>query len=1840
MPLRFARLFFAIAFVAFFGVCPLNAQITDVNNSTSTPTPGAGHNYLGTLNETVDPANGSLSLRLGVSVPPGRKMQVPFSFAYDSNGVHFPSPTSSGNVTGVNWTSNLNSLMAQGGWAYAVPQLGWSGWKKQHNWQGTNYDCWFATNFLLQDLSGGRHSLGIGWNSNRFGCSNSGSTGSLAAQYLNGGDDQYRASLSTPGISAAFQGAVSADGTLYSFSAGSCTSHCSALVNSIEDRNGNQVLFTSSGAGVFSVTDELGRALLSSSGFGATGNTIAVSGISNPYSVTWGSATSNFSVSETYPPNAPANCPIPSSVSGTQSVMTAITLPNGQNYQFSYDPTYGELSKITYPAGGYVSYSWGLNVQSAVYEGNGDGITCASFKAIYDKPAILHRYVSFNGSAIALQQDFAYSTTWDPSNWDAWTSKQTTVTTRDLVRGTSFQTIYNYVPYLAPMQPYSLSALDSRIALESTIIYKNTSGTTLKTVTKGWFDQYELACQLETLDSGQISGVFYSYGPGGQVTDKKEYDYGIITSTSACPGIWTGSTIPPAATPTRETVYNYQSFPNTPIFTSGASIFDRPSSVLTYGNGVRAAETDFSYDQVAVSAVSPAPAGHDETNYSAGSAAPRGNATTIVRQCFQGAAACTNATSTFTFDETGQILSKKDACGNATCSDMTTGSHITAFSYTDNFDSPPAYTTNAYVTQITDPLGHIAKFKYAYSDGQPISSIDQNNLTTSYVYADSLRRLTETDLPDGGKTTVAYNDTVFSPSVTTTRKINVTQSFVSIAVMDGLGHTVKTKLCEDGSPCAQPIQTDATFDGLGRAWKVSNPYRTTSDSTYGITTTTYDVLGRTTLVVPPDGTSNSNNVTTQYSGNCTVVTDQTLRARKSCSDGLGRLVEVDEPGYGTSPATSGTGSVTISGSERSVTFDPCAPAHSCPQTIYDGGTITVTVNGVQAGSTGYGQSTPSSLATALASNINGNSSSPVTAAASGPTVNLTAKTAGSNTNYSLSATSATQNTTYFSGTSFPVSTSGSALTGGSDSFTGLSLNTPAVTRYTYDALGNLLCSVQKSTDTTPFSTCAAASATWRPRSFTYDSLSRMLTSTNPEVGTLTYTYDANSNVSTKKDARNITTTYGYDVLNRNLSASYSNGDPGVTVVYDQANCLGLSACQNIGQRTSMTDAAGSEAWSYQVDSTNLRSVHVNQRTNTGIPTKTSTYYFNLAGGLTSIVYPTSRTVNFTYDNAGRPATSTDSANGITYASGTCGSAGTAVCYAPQGALATAKIGVSSVFPGGLVLTNTYNNRLQPNELKASSTGGNAFDISYNFVDAASQGNAGHVYGITNNIDGTRSQVFTYDPLNRIASAKTTSTHATSAAHCWGEVYTTDAWANLQTIAATTDPAYTGCTQESGFTKTPDNFNHVSGFGYDLSGNTTSDGTIGYSWDGESQLKSATNGGVATNYTYDGQGRRVSKSNGKFYWYGSGGEILAETTATGATTNEYIFFGGKRIALLPAGSTAQFYAEDFLGSSRVVTTNTGVVCYDADFYPYGGERTPYTNTCTQNAYKFEGKERDAETGNDDFGSRYYSNRFGRWLSADWSNVPVPIPYANLRNPQSLNLYSMVGDDPESFADLDGHCCLDCPPSERASCLGHAPENIRETELGKLADDQLAEQAAQNQQNQSANVVYVSSDVSGATAAEAAQNVSIPCNGGTSMGCTQMAYHYVDSPSGPVSGGSPPYTATLTANVTVTVSITVTLPNWTGYKNASPAEQKAWNATLADVKRHEEGHVSIDKAGAVELKAALLQKAIATSSGRSQDAAIGAARAKLKATLDGRAKEVMARIGQRSNAYDDAEAQRVQ
>src|SRR4029077_12897226 len=98
--------------------------------------------------------------------------------------------------------------------------------------------------------------------------------------------------------------------------------------------------------------------------------------------------------------------------------------------------------------------------------------------------------------------------------------------------------------------------------------------------------------------------------------------------------------------------------------------------------------------------------------------------------------------------------------------------------------------------------------------------------------------------------------------------------------------------------------TNIVYDALGRKATVSNPYRSTSDPTYGITTTTYDALGRPTAVTKPDGSV----VQTQYCGSATLVIDEAGHWRRSIADGLGRLIEVDEPSSSSSASGACAGS--------------------------------------------------------------------------------------------------------------------------------------------------------------------------------------------------------------------------------------------------------------------------------------------------------------------------------------------------------------------------------------------------------------------------------------------------------------------------------------------------------------------------------------------------------------------------------------------------------------------------------------------------------------------------------------------------------------------------------------------------------------------------------------------------------------------------------------------------------------------------------------------------------------------------------------------------------------------
>jgi hypothetical protein len=123
--------------------------------------------------------------------------------------------------------------------------------------------------------------------------------------------------------------------------------------------------------------------------------------------------------------------------------------------------------------------------------------------------------------------------------------------------------------------------------------------------------------------------------------------------------------------------------------------------------------------------------------------------------------------------------------------------------------------------------------------------------------------------------------------------------------------------------------------------------------------------------------------------------------------------------------------------------------------------------------------------------------------------------------------------------------------------------------------------------------------------------------------------------------------------------------------------------------------------------------------------------------------------------------------------------------------------------------------------------------------------------------------------------------------------------------------------------------------YDVAGNLTNNGAGVITYDAEERI--ATAAGVT--YTYDGDGKRVQKSNGILYWTGTGIDPLTETDASGNPTADYVFFNGKRMARvdLPGGSV-HYYFSDHLGSASVITDATGsTIELEADYYPFGGER---------------------------------------------------------------------------------------------------------------------------------------------------------------------------------------------------------------------------------------------------------------------------------------------------------------
>ncbi len=233
------------------------------------------------------------------------------------------------------------------------------------------------------------------------------------------------------------------------------------------------------------------------------------------------------------------------------------------------------------------------------------------------------------------------------------------------------------------------------------------------------------------------------------------------------------------------------------------------------------------------------------------------------------------------------------------------------------------------------------------------------------------------------------------------------------------------------------------------------------------------------------------------------------------------------------------------------------------------------------------------------------------------------------------------------------------------------------------------------------------------------------------------------------------------------------------------------------------------------------------------------------------------------------------------------------------------------------------------------------------------------------------------------------------------------------------------------------------------------------WDDDNRLTktvdTTSGSSIATSYAYDAKGMRISKD-------GPYGETIYVDTgyvlSNDSVISNHVFMGNTRIASVVKHTEEKqpatyFYASDHLGSSSVLTTQTGSYHERIEYLPYGEVWVEDASTGLGNRqvtsggyttpYKFTGKELDAETGLYYFGARYYDARLSRWISTDPALVEGKyFPKANdydtehdfywyianinikklpgiggVYNTKNLDIYNYAIENPISYYDPDGN-----------------------------------------------------------------------------------------------------------------------------------------------------------------------------------------------------------------------------
>lgn len=574
-----------------------------------------------------------------------------------------------------------------------------------------------------------------------------------------------------------------------------------------------------------------------------------------------------------------------------------------------------------------------------------------------------------------------------------------------------------------------------------------------------------------------------------------------------------------------------------------------------------------------------------------------------------------------------------------------------------------------------------------------------------------------------------------------------------------------------------------------------------------------------------------------------------------------------------------------------------------------------------------------------------------------------------------------------------------------------------LTTYSYDALGNL--------------TQVAQDA--QTRTFGYSSLSRLTSVVNPESGRVTYEYDAAGNLKKKVDARHIRAEYDYDALNRVIGRSYSVepghqapagyvATPAISYHYDgkgmpEENGTPLPTPAHSAGRLTAVKSSISETIYTEFDVAGRVKKHrqvVDPGTSSG-QKYLMEYWYDLAGNLTSQKYPSGKVFETAYDNAGRVAGVKNQATGGYYAGAAATDPTNRIKYAAHGAVEEMKLG------NGLWEHATFNTRLQAVQigLGTASTDSSRLRLDLGYGTTNNNGNL-RSQSITIAGSLTLSQNYVYDDLNRLDTAREVKPVNGTETETWKQRFTYDQFGNRAFNTDETTDNVEG--QQLSFGPINNRIT-TTGYDYDDAGNVTVAPGGVYRYNAENRLAAANGGGDAyggASYFYDGQKRRVKKVMSgvtTVYVYDLLGRVIAEYSSQGGT-----------------GGGLSYLTHDQMGSARVVTDGNGAPKSRHDYLPFGEEINTFNVTTSGREavtsynlanvrHKFTGHERDPETALDYMQARYYSSTGGRFTGADPYNPVVDSEKEEdfeeyLGQPQNWNRYAYVWNNPLKYIDPNG------------------------------------------------------------------------------------------------------------------------------------------------------------------------------------------------------------------------------